>query len=64
MIKSNVATGYDNIPSKIIKLTKETLSPYLTEIINISYKTGIFPDLLKKAVVTPIFKEDDKNEIR
>ena len=64
MIKSNVATGYDNIPSKIVKLTKEILSPYLANLINISYKNGIFPDLLKKAVVTPIFKEDDKNEIK
>ena len=63
-IKSNVATGYDNIPSKIVKLTKEILSPYLADLINISYKNGIFPDLLKKAVVTPIFKEDDKNEIK
>ena len=37
-IKSDIATGIDNIPSKIIKLTKEILSPYLVELINIYIK--------------------------
>ena len=64
LIKSNVATGYDNIPSKIIKMTKEILSPLFADLINLSYKTGTFPDSLKIAVVTPIFKENDKNEIK
>ena len=60
MIKSNVATGYDNIPSKIIKLTKDILSPYLAKLINLSYKTGIFPDLLKKQLSLQFIKKMTK----
>ena len=62
-IKKDVATGPDNIPSKIIKLTKTIISPYITKIINISYETKTFPDILKKAIIKPIHKKDDKNDI-
>ena len=46
-IKSDVATGSDNIPSKIIKQTKTILCPFITKIINISFKKKEFPDILK-----------------
>ena len=62
-IKTDVATGMDNIPSKIIKNTKSILSPYLTKIINLSFETKTFPDILKNAIIKPIFKKDDKNDI-
>ena len=62
-IKKDVATGPDDIPSKIIKLTKTIISPYITKIINISYETKTFPDILKKAIIKPIHKKDDKNDI-
>ena len=35
-IKTDIATGIDNIPSKIIKQTKKIISPYITKIINLS----------------------------
>ena len=62
-IKTNVATGIDNIPSKIIKESKTIITPYITKIINISFETKTFPDILKKAIIKPIFKKDDKNDI-
>ena len=62
-IKTNVATGTDNIPSKIIKQSKKLLRPIITQIINLSYETKIFPDILKNAIIKPIFKKDDKNDI-
>ena len=62
-IKTNVATGIDSIPSKIIKESKTIIAPYLTKIINISFETKTFPDVLKKAIIKPIFKKDDKNDI-
>ena len=62
-IKTDVATGMDNIPAKIIKNTKSILSPYLTKIINLSFETKTFPDILKNAIIKPIFKKDDKNDI-
>ena len=62
-IKSNVATGIDNIPSKIIKSLKPIITPYITKIVNISFETKTFPDILKQAIIKPIFKKDDKNDI-
>ena len=62
-IKKDVATGCDDIPPKIIKESKTILSPYITKLINLSYKMNIFPDILKKAIVNPIYKKDDKNDI-
>ena len=62
-IKCDVATGIDDIPSKIVKQAKNILSPYVTKIINISYESKVFPNILKKAVIRPIYKKDDKNEI-
>ena len=34
-------------------------SNYLLKIVNLSFVTGIFPDLCKIAKVVPIFKKDD-----
>ena len=62
-IKIDVATGIDSIPSKIIKQAKTIISPLLTKIINISFETKTFPDILKNAIIKPIHKKDDKNDI-
>ena len=61
-IKKDVATGCDDIPAKIFKDFKTTLSPYITKLINLSYKCNTFPDILKKAIVTPIYKKE-KNDL-
>ena len=42
-----------------MKISNNFLSDALAEIINLSFKTGIFPDLCKLAKVIPIFKKDD-----
>ena len=63
LIKTKVATGLDDIPAKILKDSKKILSPYIADIVNISYSSQKFPDLLKKAAVKPIYKEKDKNLI-
>ena len=62
-IKKDVATGIDCIPAKILKDSKHTISPILCDLINKSYKTKTFPDILKIASIKPIFKSGDKNKI-
>ena len=47
--------GPNSIPIYILKISNNFLSDALAEIINLSFKTGIFPDLCKLA----IFKKDD-----
>jgi hypothetical protein len=35
----------------------------IVEIINISFRTGIVPDSLKRAAITPLFKKDEKSDV-
>ena len=53
------ATGYDNIPDKIIRLAHKELSVPFANLINISLSQSVFPDAMKCAEVSPIFKKDD-----
>ena len=43
-IKSDVATGHDDISAKIIKDAKPTLVPILMKLVNLSYEVHTFPD--------------------
>jgi hypothetical protein len=48
-------SGFDNIPAKVIKQCKPIISNQLiTSLINLSIDTGVFPDSLKNAQVTPL----------
>ena len=48
----------------MLKLINNDISACITLIINQSIKSGIFPDRLKIAKVTPIYKKDDKKFIK
>ena len=52
----NKSLGPNSIPIYILKICNEFFSTYLTKIANISFITGIFPDLCKLAKIIPIFK--------
>jgi hypothetical protein len=54
--------GYDEISTKILKISMPYIILPLTYICNESLAQGIFPDRLKFAVVKPIFKNGDKYE--
>ena len=55
--------GYDGISTEHLKLINKDLSKCLTLIINQFLNSGIFPDKLKIAKVTPIYKKGDKQII-
>ena len=62
MIKSlnpKKATGPDLIPPKLIKTARPQIANVLTGMINNAIDEGIFPDSLKRAQVTPVFKKAD-----
>jgi hypothetical protein len=58
------ATGVDNIPPKILKRSAESISVPLSRIVNKIIDSNIFPDDLKKAQVTPLYKKDDPFEMK
>ena len=56
----NKLGGYDKITPKVVKAVSKQIVKPLTHIYNQSFVTGIVPSELKIAVVTPIFKSNDK----
>ena len=56
-IKPGKAAGYDNIRPDLIKDCYESLVTPLTYIYNVSFLTGVFPDIWKIAKVIPVFKK-------
>ena len=56
----NKAPGMDNISSKLIKKIINSITFPLTFIFNLSFTTGIVPDLLKIAKVIPVHKRVKK----
>ena len=48
---------------KILKYISNLVSPLLTNIMNKSLTSGLFPQLLKVARIVPIFKAGDPNQL-
>ena len=61
LIKLNVykSTGYDRISPKLIRLGVEQLCMPVSYLVNFSIRTSTFPEALKRAEITPIFKKND-----
>lgn len=55
-LDASKATGLIPVAIKFLKYSAETLSMPLCHIMNSSFQTGIFPEVLKIAKVTPLFK--------
>ncbi len=58
-IKSNKSTGCDEIPPKVVKLCAEELSVPFADMVNSAFESCEFPDDLKKADLSPLFKKAD-----
>ena len=51
------ATGYDNLPGKIIRIAYSELSYPLTHLINMSISLKSFPCTMKSAEISPLLKK-------
>ena len=63
-LKNKHSFGVDNIPVSILKCSMLSIPEPLAAVINNSLNSGIFPDFLKIAKVTPIFKSGDKSDFQ
>ena len=61
--KINKSTSYDDISFNVVKKCFGVLHKPLLHIFNLSLQTGIFPDKLKIARVTPLFKGGGNYEL-
>jgi len=57
---SSKGVGPNSIPPKILKQISHLISAPLSTIFNKSFRTGIFPGLLKISKINPIHKKDSK----
>ena len=62
-LKINKSPVYDDISFNVVKKCFSSLCEPLKYLCNLSIEKGIFPDDLKIAKVTPIYKADDKSDL-
>jgi hypothetical protein len=56
----------DSLPSWLVKENLPTLLPVITDIVNTSLSSGIFPNSLKRSVIRPVIKKSnmDRNSLK
>ena len=57
------STTFKNIPTKLVKITNEICSPIIHCLFNSSIRNCTFPDKLKMADISPIFKKVDSTSV-
>ena len=62
-LESKKDTGFDGIPVRFIKTEPSSIGNLVTQLVNFSIKSGIFPDQWKFAVVTSIQKTKESTEL-
>jgi hypothetical protein len=61
-LKTESAAGWDEVPTVFIKLARIEL-PVLTHLGITVFQQGIFPKLLKRSIIHPIFKAGSRHDI-
>jgi len=61
--KDNVTCGLDKISVKILKNIALYIIHFLTHVFNLSLIVGVFPDKLKIAIIKPLHKGGDKDNM-
>ena len=62
-ISNKHSAGYDEIPCSLLIKVADHITNCLAMLINLSFQDGIFPALLKKALIVPIHKKGDISQI-
>ena len=62
-LKTNKSSGYDDISADVVKRVSDEIFVILKHIFNISLAKAVFPDKLKIAQVTSIFKQHSSNQL-
>ena len=54
------ASGPNSIPTAVLLLLNDDISAVFAKLFNLSFKTGTFPEILKLALIIPIFKKGSR----
>jgi len=61
-LKAKDPFGYDEVSSKLLKISAGYISSPLTYICNKAISIGIFPDRLKYSIIKPMYKKGDRSD--
>ena len=61
-LNANKSPGHDELPILLIQESKYAICSYLSKTMNKCLFNGHYPDILKIAKVTPIFKRGQRND--
>lgn len=62
-LKNTKSHGYDGITTEVLKFVSNIIAPPLCHIINRSTVSGIYPNSLKRVIIKPIHKKNNKEEM-
>ena len=60
-LQNTPSLGTDGIPTVLLKELAWVLAPYIAYLINVTFRTGVFPSKWREGLVTPIFKRGQRN---
>jgi len=63
-LKTLNSFGYDQVPTKILKLCSPFINSQLNYICNITLPTGVLPNRLKHGFIRPLLKTGNNNDIQ
>ena len=61
-MKNGKAVGPYSIPVYLLKILSEYIAVPLCDLINDSFSSGVFPDLMKLAKVIPLYKKSSPED--
>lgn len=62
-LDSGSAPGWDAIPTQFLKRSRDILVPLISNLANLCFNAGIFPDTFKRSIVTPVYKGGDRCDV-
>ena len=62
ILQNSKSIGPSSLPTKLFKKFSKALSQPLCKLINLSFSTGVFPEILKTAQVIPVYKKESKSD--
>jgi hypothetical protein len=61
-LKSNSSAGHDDIPTVFLKYCTDLIAPVISHLTNLCFTQGVFPHLLKKSLITPVYKSGERTD--
>ena len=56
-------SDFDKLSVNILQKCRDILCYPISQMVNLSFTTGVFPSTLERAIVTPIFKSGDRRDM-